>query len=154
MHFYHDSVQLQMQMLLAFRSVSLFFFIQPSYDVASFDKVLSADIYVNVSAAAAFGLAVVLRYALAFEEYGRDVFYVEDFDDLIECGVEEVVQLLSLDAEHHELKHDFLWWPQFFWQGFDSVSNDDLHSLLCGYAKYGFPVYTFLEKGSVCCFAP
>ena len=154
MHFYHDSVQLEMHVLLAFRSVCLFFLVEVSYYIAAFREVLSADIYVNVSATAAFGLAVVLGYSLTFEKDGREVFCVEGFDDLIECGVKEIVQLLGLDADHHQLEHDFLWWPQFLGKGFDSVSNDDLNGLLCGYAKYGFPVYTFLKKGSVCCFAP
>ena len=101
MHFYHDSVQLEMHVLLAFRSVCLFLWIQFSYDLASFDKVLSADIYVYISAAAAFWGAVVLGYSLTFEKDRRDVFCVEGFDDLIECGVEEIVHLLDLDADHH-----------------------------------------------------
>ena len=154
MYFYHDSVQFEMHVLLAFRSVCLLFLVEVSYYIAAFCEILSADINVNISAAATFGFGVVLGYSLTFEEYRRDVLCVEGFDDLIECGVEEIVHLLDLDADHHKFDHDLLGWPQFLGKGFDSVSYNHLYGLLCCYAQYGFPVYAFLKKGSVCCFAP
>lgn len=154
MYFYHDSVQFEMHVLLAFRSVCLLFLVEVSYYIAAFREVLSADINVNISTAATFGFDVVAGYALTFEEYRRDVLCVEGFDDLIECGIEEIVHLLDLDADHHKFDHDLLGWPQFLGKGFDSVSYNHLYGLLCCYAQYGFPVYAFLKKGSVCCFAP
>ena len=101
MYFYHDSIQFEMHVLLAFRSVCLLFLVEVSYYIAAFREVLSADINVNISAAATFGFAVVLGYSLTFEKDRRDVFCVEGFDDLIECGIEEIVHLLDLDADHH-----------------------------------------------------
>ena len=101
MYFYHDSIQFEMHVLLAFRSVRLLFLVEVSYYIAAFREVLSADINVNISAAATFWFGVVLGYSLTFEEYRRDVLCVEGFDDLIECGIEEIVHLLDLDADHH-----------------------------------------------------
>ena len=101
MHFYYDSVKFEMHVLLAFRGVCLLFLVEVSYYIAAFREVLSADIYIYISAAAAFWFGVVLGYALTFEKDRRDVFCVEGFDDLIECGVEEIVHMLDLDADHH-----------------------------------------------------
>lgn len=64
------------------------------------------------------------------------------------------MQLLCLDAGHHQLEHCLLRWPYLLRKCLYSVCDNDLYGLLFCNPEYGAPVDIVLKESDVCRSAP